>query len=177
MVSINRLGGTLEQQSPSVTLPRYILPEIDIEREPQEAAARIAERKVIRAGVDAWQAIGKAESFENWKAVGNALAIGKAHALRVTGANAPWGRNYSRVFCDWMCEYRFESDAQISALGRDRAPRKHRRHYHLARDAQRAGPAPACASIIECAPLAGGNGARRSEMPDRSEKRRKGSVA
>jgi hypothetical protein len=37
-----------------------------------------------------------------WKIIGAALAIGKAHALRVTGANRAWGRNYSRAFCDWM---------------------------------------------------------------------------
>ena len=56
-------------------------------------AARVAERKVIRAGLDAWQAIGKADTFENWKKIAAALAVGKAHALRVTGANAAWGQN------------------------------------------------------------------------------------
>jgi len=70
-------------------------------------AARIAERRVIRAGVDAWQAIGKAESFEAWKAIGTALAIGKARALRVTGANAAWGRNYGREFSDWIKKHGF----------------------------------------------------------------------
>jgi hypothetical protein len=66
--------------------------------DPKEVAERIAERRVIRLGVDAWAAINKAESFEGWKAIGAALAVGKAHALRVTGSNAAWGRNYSREF-------------------------------------------------------------------------------
>jgi hypothetical protein len=58
--------------------------------------------RVIRAGRDAWESINKAQSFEGWKRIGAALAIGKAHALRVTGANRAWGRNYSREFGEWM---------------------------------------------------------------------------
>ena len=46
---------------------------------------------MIRAGRDAWEAIGKAESFEAWKRIGAARAIGKAHALGVTGANSARG--------------------------------------------------------------------------------------
>ena len=106
---LNRIGGEQKQEAPKrVTLPTFAFAELDVEAEAREAAARIVERKVVRAGVDAWQAIGKADSFENWKAIGAALAIGKAHALRTTGANAAWGRNYSRAFCDWMREHHFD---------------------------------------------------------------------
>src|SRR5271165_3137221 len=66
-------------------------------------------RGASRAGVDAWQAIGKAESFEAWTAIGTALAIGKARALRVTGANAAWGRNYGREFSDWIKKHGFDA--------------------------------------------------------------------
>ena len=90
-----------------VTLPTFAFAESDAEAEACEAAARVAERKAIRAGLDAWRAIGKAESFESWKIIGAALSIGKAHALRVTGANRAWGQNYSRVFCEWMKEHGF----------------------------------------------------------------------
>src|SRR5262249_41542463 len=38
-----------------------------------------------------------------------ALAIGKAHALRSTGANAAWGRTYSLAFSVWMKENGFAS--------------------------------------------------------------------
>ena len=65
----------------------------------KEAAEQIATTRTIRAGRDAWAAVGKAENFKSWQRIGAALAIGKAHALRVTGANAAWGRNYSREFC------------------------------------------------------------------------------
>ncbi len=70
---LNRRGGLLEQQPPPVTLPNLALADIDIEREAKEAATRVAERKVIRAGIDAWQTIGRANSFESWKAIGAAL--------------------------------------------------------------------------------------------------------
>jgi hypothetical protein len=107
-MALNSLGEEKRQQPASVTLPQFQLADIDIEREAREAAAKVAERKVIRAGLDAWREINRAESFEGWKAIGAALAVGKAHALRVTGANAAWGRNYSRVFCDWMREHHFD---------------------------------------------------------------------
>ncbi len=47
----------LEQNKP-VTLPQFDLADVDVEREAKEAAERVIERKVIRAGVDAWAAIG-----------------------------------------------------------------------------------------------------------------------
>ena len=40
-------------------MPKLNLPDIDIEAEAREAAARVAERRTIRAGIDAWQAIDK----------------------------------------------------------------------------------------------------------------------
>jgi hypothetical protein len=97
---------------PPVTLPPVKLDDLDIEREAKEAAQRIAERRIVRQGLDAWRAIGKAESFEGWHAIGAALAVGKAHALRVTGANAAWGRNYSREFSQWMKQHGFDSMAK-----------------------------------------------------------------
>jgi hypothetical protein len=92
-------------KSPPITLPSIKLPPIDhaLKVELQ------TERNIIRAGLDAWRSIGKAESFDNWKAIGAALAIGKAVALRATGANRAWGRNYSRVFCDWVKQHRFDA--------------------------------------------------------------------
>jgi hypothetical protein len=92
-------------KSSSITLPSLRLPPIDhaLDAEIQ------TERVVIRAGRDAWQSINRTSSFENWRSVGAALAIGRAYALRVTGANRAWGRNYSRVFCDWMKEHKFDT--------------------------------------------------------------------
>lgn len=97
---LNPLGEEIPQVP--VTLPTLKVADFDIEAEAKEAAARIAERRVIRAGLDAWAAIGKAESFEAWRAIGAALTIGKVHALRVTNAPQAWGRNYSREFSEWI---------------------------------------------------------------------------
>jgi hypothetical protein len=67
-----------------------------------EAAAKVAVRKAIRAARDAYDQILKAESFEAWCRLGAGLAYRKRYALRVTGANRAWGRNYSRAFSAWM---------------------------------------------------------------------------
>jgi hypothetical protein len=63
--------------------------------------------RLIRAGRDAWLAISKAESFDQWKMIGSALAIGRGHALRVTGANSHWGAAYSKAFNIWVIEHGF----------------------------------------------------------------------
>jgi hypothetical protein len=95
--------------------PPISLPRLDFmaeEDDPKETAERISTMRTIRAGRDAWQAINKAESFDGWKAIGAALAVGKAHALRVAGANAAWGRNYSREFSEWIERHGFDSMAK-----------------------------------------------------------------
>jgi hypothetical protein len=90
-----------------------------IEAETLEAAAKV---KTIRLGRDAWEAINKAQSFDGWKAIGAALAIGKAHALKVTGANAPWGRAYCREVNLWVKAHGFE---RLSATTRSVAVELH----------------------------------------------------
>jgi hypothetical protein len=95
-----------------VSLPRFNLTDLDVEAEAREAVARVAERRIIRNGLDAWREINRAESFEGWRAIGAALAVGKAHGLRVTGANAAWGRNYSREFGTWMKRHGFDAMAK-----------------------------------------------------------------
>jgi hypothetical protein len=90
-----------------VSLPTIDIADIDIEREAKEAAAKVAERRIVRQGLDAWREINRAESFEGWRAIGAALHVGKLHALKITQANAPWGRNYSREFSAWMKAHGF----------------------------------------------------------------------
>jgi hypothetical protein len=64
---LNALGGELNQlPTAPVTLPRISLPPDDdqtIWEKAAAATARIAERRTIRAGLDAWQSINRAESF------------------------------------------------------------------------------------------------------------------
>jgi hypothetical protein len=90
-----------------VSLAQFDIADIDLERETREAAAKVHERKVIRAARDAYDQILKAESFEAWCRLGAGLAYGKRYALKVTGANRAWGRNYSLAFSAWMKECGF----------------------------------------------------------------------
>ena len=62
----------------------------------------------IRTGLDAWREINRAESFEGWKRIGAALAVGKAHALKVSRARTAWGRTYSREFSLWVRQHHFD---------------------------------------------------------------------
>lgn len=108
-MALNLLGSEKkERPAAPVTLPKFTFPPDDIESEIQEAAARAIEQRTIRLGRDAWLAVGKAGGWENWKSIGAALAVGKAHALRVTGANQAWGSAYSRAFNDWVKRHGFE---------------------------------------------------------------------
>ena len=105
---LNHVGGQVFQAPPPPSRPPINLPDIDIELEAREAQARVAERRTIRRGLDALAAINKAESFDGWKAIGAALSIGKRHALKVTGAPAAWGRNYSLEFNLWVRQHGFD---------------------------------------------------------------------
>jgi hypothetical protein len=98
------MGMRIEDRVVPVTLPP--LPWLETARQQdheltKELKAQLAEHRIIRAGLDAWRLIHKAESFESWKAIGAALSVGRVFALRVTGANAPCGRNYSWTFSAW----------------------------------------------------------------------------
>jgi hypothetical protein len=104
-LALNDLGEEIYERL--ITLPRFKLPDIDIEAEAREAAERITERKVIRLGRDAWHLVGQAESFENWKLIGAALAIGKRLALRATGANDTSSRHYIKWFSRWLLQNGF----------------------------------------------------------------------
>jgi len=80
---------------------------VRVRTEAAEAAAIAAERRVILDGVSAWRSIGKAQSFDSWKSIGAALAIGKQHALRASGSDIAWGRSYSLQFNKWLTAHGF----------------------------------------------------------------------
>lgn len=106
-MALNSLG--VEKRVPPVapvTLPRFVFTD-DIEREAKEAAARVAERKAVRAGRDAWEKIAEVETFPNWLAIGKALLIGRNHAMKATGANAPMGQTYCKAFSEWVKQHGF----------------------------------------------------------------------
>ncbi len=93
-----------------VSLAPTVAADIDdatLEEEAREAAERIAERRIIRNGRDAWAAIGKVETLEAWQKIGAALHLGKLRAIRVTRSNSDWGSAYSREFGRWCREFGF----------------------------------------------------------------------
>ena len=105
-MALNDLGEEIFARP--ITLARVNLPDLDLETEMREAAERISERKVIRAGLDAWRLIGRSQSFEAWVAIGRALAIGKARAQRIAGEADGWReRNYIYEFGRWMRQHGF----------------------------------------------------------------------
>src|SRR5262249_12285738 len=106
-MALNSLGIEKRDQPSPVTLPQFNFKTGNSERETEEDERHRDTVRTIKAGQDAWQEITKAESFEAWKKIGAALSIGKAHALRVTGANQAWGQHYSREFCIWMNNHGF----------------------------------------------------------------------
>ena len=103
LTPLGRLG---ERTVRAVSLPQlsFLAEQDDI----KETAERLTTIRTIRAGRDALERITKAQSFEAWKSIGAALAIGKTHALRVTGANRAWGQHYSREFGKWLKENGFD---------------------------------------------------------------------
>ena len=78
-IALGRLGK--ERELVPVTLPKLSLldaqqPAID------DTAIRFMEHRTIKRGLEAWTAIGRAETFEAWKSIGAALAVGKPMLLR-----------------------------------------------------------------------------------------------
>jgi hypothetical protein len=96
----NTVGDEVER--PPVSLAKVTLPE-GIEGN----ASRFLQFRTIRLGCEAWLAIDKAESFSAWCRIGAALSIGKAEALRTTGANRAAGQYYCRAFHRWIVDHGF----------------------------------------------------------------------
>jgi hypothetical protein len=93
-----------------VTLPELSIlktPLVDDEAERREVADKFAEYRTVRAGVECWQAIGRAESFEAWVKIGKALQIGRDYSLKTTGANRPMGQIYCKAFSAWLAKCGF----------------------------------------------------------------------
>ena len=74
--ALNGLGGSKRDSTsegrivPPPTLSAIKLSDVDIEEEACAAAAKVAERRVIRAGRDTWHEIGRTETFEAWCRIG-----------------------------------------------------------------------------------------------------------
>jgi hypothetical protein len=125
-MALNRLGGLLVDTSEPppvpVTLPELSLlkvPLVDDGSERRATARKFLEQRTIKTGVECWQAIGRAESFEAWVKIGKALQIGRDYSLRTTGANRPMGRIYCKTYGLWLAKCGFngiEKSVRSAAL-------------------------------------------------------------
>jgi hypothetical protein len=98
------LPGTPRPPKP-ISLPPIALDDIPddvVEEELRAAAAKVAERKILRTAREAWETANKAGSWETTKAIGAALLIGRSYAMRVNGVSIPKGRGYSLTLRRWM---------------------------------------------------------------------------
>ena len=106
-MALNDLGEELRSTRP-VSLPALKLAPLDDAEDRKQLAERFAEQRVIRAGVEAWHAIGRAETFAAWAAIGKALLVGKTRAQRIAYGGKTWrDRNYIYEFSKWMREHGF----------------------------------------------------------------------
>jgi hypothetical protein len=138
-LTLNILGDEKRQQPKPVTLPKVVLRTLDDDA--REIAEAATEKRIIRAGIDAWDAIKKAESFAGWLAIGKALQVGKEVALKSTGANSAWGQVYSKAFSEWIKRHHFDrmpsptrsvaielaENAEAITVWRDSLPEKQKR--------------------------------------------------
>ena len=163
-MALNRLGvecfdGT--RPPAPVTLPALKLDNIDIEAVERAAtAAKFLEARTIRTGVECWQAIGRAESFEAWVKIGKALQIGRDYSLKATGANRPMGQIYCKAFSAWLAKHGFSGiEKSVRSAALDLVE-------HLAEDrsmagnAQREAATAVEASVVERCRVAESNSAQ-----------------
>jgi hypothetical protein len=71
-------------------------------RELQLKLQKVTDTETIAAGQAAWQRLRGNATWEDWRAVGLALHIGREHALRVAKADKPFGQIYVRKFAVWL---------------------------------------------------------------------------
>jgi len=59
----------------------------------------------VAAGRDAWARLRRNATYEDWICVGRALAVGRAHAMKLGQINRPFGRRYSAAIGAWLRQH------------------------------------------------------------------------
>jgi hypothetical protein len=76
-----------------VTFPSSVNPDLSCATQP---------RDLIRAGQQAWARLQAHQTWEDWKAVGLALAAGRTRAMAVAKINQPRGSRYNKIYSGWL---------------------------------------------------------------------------
>jgi len=85
-----------------------------------------------------------------------ALQIGRSHAMKATGANAPMGQIYCKEFSIWIEQHGFKRMAKSVRSRSYRTCRARNRNYRVAQHFARAPAQPIKTCTIECEGLARG---------------------
>lgn len=86
----------------------------------------------VALGRDAWARV-KANanrSWEDWMAIGEALLVGRAHAMNLAGKNEPRGKLYNVAFSNWLQLHGFD-DIDGSDRGKLMKIAEHRADYEV----------------------------------------------
>lgn len=67
-----------------------------------------ATQALIERAQTTWQKIRRAEIWEDWVVIGEALDAGRREIMRHYGLNAPMGAVYARAMSDWLVRYGFD---------------------------------------------------------------------
>jgi hypothetical protein len=64
--------------------------------------------QIVELGRAAWERRKQGADWEDWKAVGAALLVGRREAMREAQTNEPAGKAYSKAFSDWLKAHHFD---------------------------------------------------------------------
>src|SRR5262249_7761305 len=66
------------------------------------ADVNISEQRIIHLGKESWRAKKEGADWTGWVRIGQAIDLGRTHAMREAGTNQPKGKTYARIFGDWI---------------------------------------------------------------------------
>lgn len=65
--------------------------------------------EIIRRGQEAWSRLQAGRAWEDWLAVGEAIQVGRHHAMIEANTNRPRGSRYDAIFGDWLRQTGFDT--------------------------------------------------------------------
>ena len=76
-----------------VTFPGSVNPDLSCATQPSDP---------IKAGQQAWERLQAHQTWDDWKAVGLALAEGRTRAMAAAQTNQPQGSRYNKIYSNWL---------------------------------------------------------------------------
>jgi hypothetical protein len=76
-----------------VTFPGSVNPDLSCATQPSDP---------IKAGQQAWERLQAHQTWDDWKAVGFALAEGRTRAMAAAQTNQPKGSRYNKIYSNWL---------------------------------------------------------------------------